>query len=488
MTKRTRPASREIIIILTSLCLLVSCSGSSSNTAAGGGIGGTGYTSSGTITALGSVVVNGVRYDTTNAGVIAGGRSKGTGNQVILENLDVGQVVLVEGSVNNNGSSGVASTVFFTPHVRGPVASVEDVSQNLKIFKVLGQTIIAEESTVFRNTSIDDLTVDNLVEVSGLVDASGAIRATYIKKLADFFASSTEVEVKGIVQDPDSTAKTFGINDLTIYYGQANISNLPGMALISGLWVHVRGTVASNNFLLAAEVEPADENRITRADQVDLEGFVTDFSSASYFSVGSMGVQLSGDARFVAGLSEEVERGAKIRVKGRMLNGILQAQEIIFRDRVRLEATVVSKNSASKTLSLRTMNKVIKVTNLSRFMGPAKEFDQIQVGDYLRVRGRVWTEKTVLATMLRVIPSPPEPQMVVLQGAVEAINRPEIVILGITIDTSFISDNSFEGVGSANQREEFFSRVQIGSLVRAWGRAGTAGEVTWEGIALEEGN
>ncbi|MDH4267280.1 MAG: DUF5666 domain-containing protein, partial [Deltaproteobacteria bacterium] len=199
---------RVVLVIMASFCLLVSCSGSSSDTVAGGGIGGTGYTSSGTITAFGSILVNGVRFDTTKARVIIGGRQKGIGDQAILENLDIGQVVLVEGTANGQSSYGVATRVRFTPHLKGPVASVEDIDQNVKRFKVLGQTIITDDSTIIKNTSMGDLSLDNLIEVSGLMDVAGVIRATYIKKLADFFDPAIEVEIKGSVQNLDLNSKT----------------------------------------------------------------------------------------------------------------------------------------------------------------------------------------------------------------------------------------------------------------------------------------
>jgi hypothetical protein len=88
---------------------------------------------------------------------------------------------------------------------------------------------------------------------------------------------------------------------------------------------------------------------------------------------------------------------------------------------------------------------------------------------------------------MEVIPSSPNFNLVILQGPVNTISRPEIVILGITVDTTTIPDSNFEGVGGTDQRTEFFGKVQPGSLVRVRGQTGTTGGVTWEGISLEEG-
>lgn len=480
-------AGRIIVALLASLSL-ASCSGSSSDTVAGGGIGGTGYVGNGTITAFGSIVVNGVKFDTANASVIIGGRQKGIGNQAVLDNLDLGQAVVVEGTVDNPGASGTAARVMFTPNVKGPVTEIAELDTNAKRVVVLGQTIITDDSTAFKNTTLGDLALDNLIEVSGLADVAGAIRATHVKRMADSFDSLTEVEVKGIVQDLDSTAKTFKLNSLIVYYGLAEIGSLPGGTLSSGQLVHVRGKVGTGGHLEATEIELAEETRIASADRVDVEGFITDFASTSDFMVSYVKIQAHGDTKFIGGLIDEVALGARIRVRGRVVSGILQAQQIFFLEKIKIESRVASKDSSRRTLSLSGLSGIsVTVTGLTRISGFAKDFDQIQVGDHIRVRGRLGAGASVLATKVEVIPSSPNFNLVTLQGPVNAISRPEIVILGITVDTTTIPDNNFEGVGGTDQRTEFFRRVQSGSLVRVSGETGITGGVTWEGISLEEG-
>ena len=477
-----------IIFALLASFSLASCSGSNSDNVAGGGIGGTGYVSNGTITAFGSIVINGVKFDTSHADVIIGGRQKGTGNQAVLDNLDVGQAVVVEGVENDNGLSGTATRVMFTPNVKGPVTEITGIDYNTKRIVVLGQTIITDDSTAFKNTTIGDLAFNNLIEVSGLVDVAGAIRATHVRKMADSFDPLTEVEVKGIVQDLHSTARTFNLNALSLYYGQAEIVRLPEGAPRSGQWVHVRGKVGTGGILEAKEVELADETRIASADRADLEGFITDFTSTSDFLVSFVKVRARGDTQFMGGLIEEVAPGARIRVRGRLVNGILQAQQIFFREQVKLESRVASKDSSRRTLSLSGLSGIsVTVTGLTRISGFAKDFDQIQVGDHIRVRGRLWAGASALATKVEVIPSSPNFNLVILQGPANAISRPEIVILGITVDTTTIPDSNFEGVDGVDKRAEFFRRVQPGSLVKARGQTGITSGVTWEGISLEEG-
>jgi Domain of unknown function (DUF5666) len=483
-----RPGGLILFGFLASLSL-VSCGGSGSDPSAGGGIGGTGYVSSGTITGFGSIVVNGVEFDTGNALVIIGGRPAGSGNQAVLGNLDLGQVVVIEATVNQTVSPGSASRVMFTPNVKGPAAEIISIDPTIKKVIVLGQTIIIDETTVLRDTSLEALAVNNFVEVSGLMDATGVIQATYVKKKADSFAPLTEVEVKGFVQDLDSTAKTFRLSDLAVYYGQADIGRLAGSSPAANQLVHVRGTIGPEWRLEATKVEPADESRMASAERLDLEGFITEFISSSDFRMGSEKVQADGNTQFVGGGSEDLELGARIRVRGRMVNGILVAQQVFFCDQIQLESRISSKDSGSRALLLSGLETItVTVTSLTKIVGGTKDFENIHEGDHLKVRGRGRAGGSVVATRLQVIPSPHDPEAVVLQGPVKTISKPTLVILGVTVDTSVIPDNSFEGVTGPDKRTEFFQKIQSSDLVKARGRIGMTNQVTWEGISLEKGS
>ena len=91
--------SRGFISALFSVFLLISCGSGGGGMTAGGGIGGTGVISSGTISAFGSIVVNGTEFDTSNAAIIVNGEEIGVGDEFVQDNLDIGRVVTVEGTV-----------------------------------------------------------------------------------------------------------------------------------------------------------------------------------------------------------------------------------------------------------------------------------------------------------------------------------------------------------------------------------------------------
>ena len=317
-----------ILAIFSPLLFLNSCGDSTSDLLAGGGIGGTGYTSSGTITAFGSVVVNGVTFDTTKANVFISGQEKGTGHQVILNYLDIGQVVLVEGTGNVETSSGVANRVMYSPNVVGPVSAAYDIGQKIRIFKILGQTVIANTDTIFSSGSLESIREDNLLEVSGLVDDEGRIRATYIKRIANSFEPGTEVEVKGVIQNLDLVNKAFQIKDLHISYAQAQMVDLGEGEIGVGLQVHVRGRIAASNRVSASEIRLGEENRIANAEWADVEAFITDFVSEDDFSVGSFRVRVRENARFMNGERRDLRKGLKIRIRGNVMNKVMWAQII----------------------------------------------------------------------------------------------------------------------------------------------------------------
>ncbi|MGB5489293.1 MAG: hypothetical protein WBM76_00560, partial [Woeseiaceae bacterium] len=83
-----------------------------------GGIGRTGI-AQGPISTFGSVVVNGVRYETTSAAFTVNGLS---GSQ---DDLRVGQVITVSGTIDDNGVDGNADEVNFDDNVKGPIQSID---------------------------------------------------------------------------------------------------------------------------------------------------------------------------------------------------------------------------------------------------------------------------------------------------------------------------------------------------------------------------
>ena len=156
--------------------------GGIASTGGGGGIGGTGVTSTGTIDGFGSIFVNGVEFETDESDVSLDGVTS------TQDKLRLGMVVTVHGTVNEDGKTGTADQVVFDDDVQGPVSAIEPGQDgDSLLLTVLGVDIIAERTgTVFDGVSFDTLAVGDLVEVSGFVENGVQLRATRIEKKSSF--------------------------------------------------------------------------------------------------------------------------------------------------------------------------------------------------------------------------------------------------------------------------------------------------------------
>ena len=132
---------------------LVACGGGDSGSITG--IGGSGFTSSGSVTGFGSVFVNGVEFETSST--VFDIDDSGSGSQ---DDLAIGMVVKVNGSINDDGVTGTATSISFDDELQGPVTSlsIPDADGIKRTFIVLGTTVIIDSgSTTFDISGKDNV-------------------------------------------------------------------------------------------------------------------------------------------------------------------------------------------------------------------------------------------------------------------------------------------------------------------------------------------
>ena len=447
----------------------------------------------GPITGFGSVIVNGIRYDTANATFTRDGAA------AIQSDLAVGQFVVVTGTIDDDNSNAVATSVEFDDVVEGPVWSVDSGAGS---FVVLGQTVL-----VGPDTSVDDNCPADLngllavaaVEVSGPVMADGSIAATRYECKSIL----GEMEVTGVVNNINAGAMTFEINALTVDFSGAAVDNFPSGAISDGDPVEAKGVsggAGAGDELIATRVEFkgarfADDE----GDHIEIEGFITDFVSATDFAVSGVPVTTDGNTIYEpAGFSaSDLGPNLKIEAEGEFNSaGVLLATKIDFKqaNNLRVTGLVDSVNGDSLIILDITIATDLLLTRFedktNADVDPLRIAD-IFAGDYVEVRGQEFPADsgTLAAVILEREDPRPETE---LRGFVEVggVARPTLTVLGVIIMTDDLITEYFDGRGSNDDLpmtpDDFWAAVAEGSLVDADGTETSVNTMFADELELED--
>ena len=437
----------------------------------------------GPISTFGSVVVNGVRYDTSAATF--------TVNDVAATeaDLDVGDVVLVVGTLDQDGVTGTASLVVYDDLVTGPVEAIDLATATLV---VLGQTVLVTPDTSFDGdfapASLAGVTVGAIVEVSGLPNANGEFVATRIEPEAP----GSDFEVSGIVASLDRGASTFVLGNLVVDFSAAMLEDFPNGEINDGDLVEAKGAaLGASGQLLADEVEFETAFPDVDDDEfVEIEGFITRFASTTDFDVSGFPVTTNANTSFEGGVAADLALNVKVEVDGVVnASGVLIADDIEFEgDRaVAIEATVDSVDAAAGSIVV--LGITVDTDTQTRFedqsdagIDPLSVAD-INVGDYIELAGDENPAGSGRVRATRFEREDPETDSR-LQGFVTAINEPSFTILGVTVTTD--NDTEFEDRdGSELTSNEFFTTLRIGDLVSVSGTETAATAIQADDIEFE---
>ena len=327
---------RMPLLLLTFLSLSCGIGGSDF---AGGGTGGTGI-STGSISGFGSVVVNGVHYRTDDE-VSPGFRTKkitrgqdrsGARDRDLFR---VGMVVTLRHSTGDNN----AAEIDYAPNLVGPIAAKDSVPD--LVLQVLGLTVVLDNAALFAS-----LAQGSVVEVSGFVDTSGRIRATFVEAMHRAPLPGEAFEIKGFISGARPSDGTFEIGPLpdgsgstvTVSYTHGAIRKLPA-GPTDGMYVQVvtRDTQPGSGGIRADTVTPFVPRMVfPEGATVDLEGLVTTPWSGSVndfsFAVEGKRVRWDAGTEFVGGTRDDTQQSNRVvQVQGTETGGVLPAARIVFR-------------------------------------------------------------------------------------------------------------------------------------------------------------
>ena len=391
----------------------------------------------GTITAFGSVVVNGVHFDISSASITRNGQS------VTQAELAVGQIARVHGQKNHDNAAGHADHVDVEDRLVGPITSIDAAGGSLV---ALGQTVTVDSSTSFsRDISPSDLSglaVGDVIEVSGLAAADGHIAATRIEREA----GSHTLQVIGKVANLDTTTHKFTINALNVDYSTAMVIGFASGAPAKGDLVEVKGTVfdTATTTLTATRLSPqSDEiSDANHGDRVEREGLVTRFVSATDFDVADKAVTTTSTTVFKGGTAADLALNVRVEAEGTLdTHNVLVADKIEIRKAgvAELKGNVTAVAATAGTVQL--LGVTVTVTANTRLEDKSEahasmfNLTNLAVGDTIEVRGfeNPIGSGAITATRLeRVRPN----TTVVVGGFFTATTAPQFTILGITIDTT----------------------------------------------------
>lgn len=302
--------------VLSLVLALASCGGGGGDTQANGsgvGSGGTGSYTNGPVSGLGSIIVNGVRYDVSGAVVHRDDDADDSVRHDPSE-VKVGMVVAVSGSGIVPAGTGVlpvaaAYTVRYGSSLIGPVSAVGAAGASVT---VLGQTVRITSKTV----QPASLSVNDVVEVHGLADAMGGYTATRIDTLA---GSTSTYKIVALVDGIDRQAMRLGLNgNLTVSY--AGLS-LP-VGVTPGARVRVWFGANQVNGQWSATRIVVDQPLVSDREEASLEGLITSLPQNGLMRVDGALVDVSRLSLPTLTLGE------RVRVEGRLQAGVLVATEL----------------------------------------------------------------------------------------------------------------------------------------------------------------
>ncbi|HIG41511.1 MAG: DUF5666 domain-containing protein [bacterium] len=198
-----------------------------------------------------------------------------------------------------------------------------DTNINGNILVVLGQTVFTDEGTVFdeipNSQSLAGLSVGDVIEVSGLLNSNGQIVATYMEKRPP----GGEFELVGIVSNLDVTESRFDLGDQLIEFSGAELKDF-NSALTNGDQVEVKGESFNSDGELVAMIVELKKISHATDDNVELEGLVTHFESATDFDVFGTSVSTTTGADFLRGTVDDLAINVKLEVEGKInTDGVL---------------------------------------------------------------------------------------------------------------------------------------------------------------------
>jgi len=458
-----------------SLALLSACGGSSSSdddpaASTPGNI------TAGIITGFGSIYVNGIKFETDNAGY-----DVDDDNAADESDLRVGMYVRINGKINADGKTGTATMVKYENELEGPVSAIPsayDAATNQITVTILGKEVVINGDTTIdddHGLTIDTIKIGDILEVSGNITSTGIV-ATHIEKQDD---SDTEFEIKGTITAVGSNQFTIDGTTDVAYDSNTEFDDIANDTPAVDMYVEVEGEWDSaNNRLIASKVEAEDEGLgEDDADEVEIEGAISNYNGTEMtFEVQGQKVDASATPQLIPA-SLVLADDLKVEVEGDLVDGVLIAEEIKVKGRkIKLQAEVASVDSTAGTLGFSlfggTDNVTVRVNQQTEMEDDTAAdqdpltLDHMTGGDFVELEAFDDGSGDINAIQLKRKDS----DSVVYKAPLESFDATtsSITLFGQSFDLSSVANFEYEenDVEISTDAATFFGMLETGDMVK----------------------
>jgi hypothetical protein len=415
----------------------------------------------GVITGFGSVFVNGVEYETDNSQV-----STDDDDSASETDLQVGMVVTLSGTVNDDGTTGDASKIHYEEQLKGPLESIDLIANTMT---VLGQNITFDDLTSLERVVLVELNLGDFLEISGFFDNEGNLYASRIEKEDNV----TTLKVQGKISMLDANAQTFKLAQLTINYSGATFDDFTAQDLADDLAVRVKGDASAlvDNVFSISKIKPAKkEDDHNDGDKRHLEGIISTFESNANFVVNDITVITDDNTKYEHGTAESLALDVRVKIKGSFNEaGQLLAKEIRIHQRseLKIEGLVQATDLELKTLTV--LEVVFQVSEQTKMEDESDNderfFDlaDLVVGDFVEIKGFVDNDSNHIATKLER-KNLNDDDGTELKGPVSDINDFTFMVVGVTVHTTentLFEDKNGDDVNQGQFFEQLIADMHV---------------------------
>ena len=286
----------------------------------------TAQTTYGSITGFGSILVNGLTIEVTDAAILI------DGFPATEADLNIGQIVRVLSLIEADQTN--AFLVEYQENAVGPIANLDAGSGTFTLLDLQVQTDINTMIDVAGATVLADLAENDVVQVSAFVDQAGILRASYIGDAA----ANNILEISTSITAVDTAAQTFTLGTLVVDYSQAQLIDLPNGEPVAGLVVEVEGlslnangqleagsiiALAADPGIFSASDTSSESDALSAAaaagfDGLDASflGFINTTNLPDSITVGDVEIAIDGNTIIDNGVANDLVTGLFIQVNG----------------------------------------------------------------------------------------------------------------------------------------------------------------------------